>query len=54
MVVVNTISSMNNVSIIASIHIKVSIRCLYCVARPNMIIKKIAESVILISSIVRA
>lgn len=53
-VVVNMISNMNSVSIIASIHIRVSMRCLYCVAKPSIIMKKIAERVILISSIPRA
>lgn len=53
-VVVNIISNMNSVNIIASIHIRVSIRCLYCVAKPNMVVKKIIERVILISSIMRA
>lgn len=53
-VVVNIISSVNSVSIIASIHIRVSIKCLYCVARPSIIMKKIVDRVILISSISRA
>lgn len=53
-VVVNMISSINSVNIIASMHIKVIIRCLYCVTRPSIIMKKIIERVILISSIVRA
>lgn len=45
---------MNKVSIIASIHMRASIRCLCCVDRPSMMMKKIIVSVIMIGSITRA
>lgn len=49
----NIINIMNSVSIIASMHIRASIRCLCCVDRLIIIIKKIIDRVILVSSIYR-
>lgn len=45
---------MNKVSIIASIHMRASMRCLCCIDRPSIIMKKIVVSVILMGSITRA
>lgn len=45
---------MNKVSIIASMHIRASIRCLCCIDRPNMMMKKVIVNVITMGSIARA
>lgn len=45
---------MNKVSIIASIHMRANIRCLCCIERPSIIMKKVVASVILMGSITRA
>lgn len=45
---------MNRVNIIASMHIRARIRCLCCVDRPSMMMKKVVVSVILMGSITRA
>lgn len=50
-VAVNIVNIINSVNIIASIHMRVNIRCLYCVASPSIIVRNISERVVLISSI---
>lgn len=44
----------NKISIIASMHIRASIRWLCCIDRPSMMMKKIVVSVSMMGSITRA
>lgn len=53
-IVVYITSIVNRISIIASMHMRASIKCLCCIERPSIITKNIIVSVILMSSITRA